>query len=85
MSLIDKELHKHICEQKHKNCILMESSLQRENSKALQCMEKSWFGRNFSYNWEYQQHIGANSQKMELILYKSFNEDIIHLQRNQDA
>ena len=27
------------------DCILMESSLQRENSKALQCMEKSWFSK----------------------------------------
>ena len=44
-------------------------SAERENSKALQCMEKSWFGRNSSYTWEYQHHIGASSQKIELTLH----------------
>ena len=32
---------------------------------------QSWFRRNFSYTWEYQQHIGASSQKIVLILHSS--------------
>ena len=41
------------------------------NSEALQYMEKSWLGRNFSYTWEYQQHIAASSQKFMSILHSS--------------
>ena len=53
----------------------MESSLQRYNSKASQCVE-SWFGRNFFYIWEYQQHIGATSQKIEFILHSSIDWEL---------
>ena len=52
----------------------MEGRLQSENSKVFQCMKKSWFDRNFSYTWEYQQHVDASSQKRELTLCSSVNE-----------
>ena len=69
----------------------MESSLQRENSKALQCMEKTGLveislGISTSYYLQEilftsdivrtQQHSGESSQKIELILHSSADGEL---------
>ena len=45
------------------------AGMQEETSKALQCVRKSLFARNFSTTWDYEQHIWASSQKIMLILH----------------